>query len=203
MAFDVRLQSEISAPIIVLGRVESADSVGRPRRSFGDPRIMVQLTRIRLQIEQVLKGPLGGDRLNFYYYTYSLENDRDLGVPRFRPIPGDRRIFFLQGFDGGYRSVGDVTDYTLAVKSGYHRRDFCGGKPIGCCIAETLLTPGEGYDPRRFAPTVGQTAAVAKVLCSQDRALELVQELERSPDALISRAATEVLRPWRTYQQFP
>lgn len=191
--FRVRLQSEANAPMIVLGRVGRARPIGAPKHSLRDPRVVVQLTKITLRVEQVLKGTVGTDQLDFYYYTFSRENGRDLGIPRYLPVIGERRIYFLQAFQKGYRSVGDVADYTLPVESGYHDQDFCRGKSVGCCVAEILLVPGQGYDSEAFSRQIAVAQYAASVLCSRAVALKLVQQLQQHLDERISRAAGEIL----------
>lgn len=200
-SFDV----ELAAPVVVVGFVERSDEVGRPRRSRADPRLGVQLTRVRIQVEQVLRGAVAQGALTFYYYAYSPSGE--VGPPGgarlYRTYAGARYVFFLQTSPGGYRSVGDVTDYAFRVLSGRHGEDFCRGKSVGCCIAEILLVPGEGYDAQAFARDLTWNAYPSKVLCSQERALDLVENLEHNPDPVISQAATETLRPWRAYGDFP
>ncbi len=195
----------MAAPVVVVGLVERADEVGRPRRSRGAPRLGVQLTKVRIRVEQVLRGAVARGALTFYYYAFSPHSEVGPpgGAKLYSSYPGKRYIFFLQSFPGGYRSVGDVTDYALLVSSGRHSEDFCRGMSVGCCIAQILLVPGEGCDAQAFASDVTFNTYPAKVLCSQDRALELVQKLEHNPDPVVSQAATEALRPWRTYGDFP
>ncbi len=191
--FDEKLRLESNAPLIVVGRVASTRPVGRPKRSLGDVRLMVQLTEITIRVEDVLKGSSKGDPLDFYYYTFARENEHDLGIPRYLPIVSERRIYFLQPFDHRYRSVGDVADYTLPVKSGYHKPGMCHGKSTGCCIAEVLLMPGETYDPKSFAQNLVKSEYVASVLCSRSVALQLVEQLLHNPSEVVSRAASEIL----------
>lgn len=153
----------------------------------------------------MLRGAVRRGALTFYYYDFSLQTEvgPPKGVRTYEAYPGQRYIFFLQHFPGGYRSIGDVSDYTLRVRSGRHGEDFCRGKSVGCCITEILLVPGEEYDRENFARDLGWNLYPAKMLCSQEHALDLVQKLEQNPDSVISQAATEALRPWRTYGDFP
>jgi hypothetical protein len=199
--FDV----ELSAPVVVVGLVERVDEVGPPGRSRGDPRLGVQLTSVRIRVEQVLRGTTEKGALTFYYYAFSPSGEVGPpgGAKLYDTYAGVRYIFFLKRFAGGYRSVGDVTDYKFTVWSGRHEKDFCHGTSVGCCIARILLEPGEGYDAQNFARDLTWNSYPAKVLCSQEQALDLVQKLEHHPDPVVSQAATETLRPWRTYGDFP
>jgi hypothetical protein len=159
-----------------------------------DRRIRTELTRIRVEIEAVIKGDLSSNPTDFYYFTYSPDTSEvDLGVPRYLPEVGQRRIYFLKPSGGSYRSVGDVTDYTLRVSSGSHTMDFCTGKSPGCCIAEILLAPQPDIDAGRFVADLIQSEYAAEVLCSRPTARELVQKLIQYPDQRISEGAREVL----------
>ena len=132
----------------------------------GDPRIKTQLTRLKIDVEQVIKGD-APNPLEFYYFTYSQENDISLGVPRYIPMVGNRRIYFLKLTDKGYRSVGDVTNYTLTIASGHQVHGFCDGKTPVCCLAELLLVPQPDFDNKWFAGSLIIGESVAETLCSR------------------------------------
>ena len=194
LPFNERLRVEAAAPVIVLGRVLDVKEIGQPQRSNGDPRIKTQLTRINIDVEEVIKGALPDVPVQFFYFTYSAENDGDLGVPRrYCPHAGQRRIYFLKPWEDTYRSVGDVTDYTLPVSSGMHVKGLCQGKGPGCCIAELLLVPGKDLDSYWFVADLIQAEYAAETLCSQRVARDLMQKLTQNPDQRISDRAREVL----------
>src|SRR5215470_8592979 len=75
LSFQERLRLEISAPVIVVGRVIDVQAVGQPGTSQGDPRIKTQLSRIRILVEAVVKGSLQENEIGFYYFLYSSENE--------------------------------------------------------------------------------------------------------------------------------
>lgn len=194
LPFDERLRLEESAPIIVIGHVAEVNDVGQPRRSPGDPRIKTQLTRIKIDVEEVIKGDVRSNPMEFYYFTFSpAASELDLGVPRYLPDVGQRRIYFLKPSNGIYRSVGDVTDYTLRVSSGSHKKGFCKGKSPGCCIAETLLVPQQDLDTKWFVADLIQAEYAAGVLCSQRAARDLMQKLAQSLDKEIADGARQVI----------
>jgi len=194
LPFDERLRFEAAAPIIVLGRVLEVNDVGQPRPSSGDRRIRTQLTRIRIDVEEVIKGDVKANPLEFYYFTFSpAASEIDLGVPRYLPDVGQRRIYFLKPAKGSYRSVGDVTDYTLRVSSGSHTQGSCTGKSPGCCIAEILLIPRQDIDAGWFVVDLIQSEYAAEVLCSRSTARDLMQKLTQYPDPRIADGAREVI----------
>jgi hypothetical protein len=194
LPYDQRLLIEAGAPVIVVGRVVESRAIGRPRNSPGDSRVRTQLTRLKISIEEVVKGAVRTNTLEFYYFTYSLDNTVDLGVPWYIPRVGQRRVYFLRLEGGVYRSVGDVTNYTLEVSSGIHSLGFCRGKAPGCCIAEMLLTPGRDMDVNMFVEGLYKAGYAAKQFCSATNARELMERLARNPDKRIADRAREVIQ---------
>jgi hypothetical protein len=190
--FDERLRREVSAPIILQGSVVEVNEIGSPRRSQGDPRILVQLTRITVSVETVIKGNLPENPVEFNFFTYSGKNQISLGVPRYIPVVGQRRIYFLTHGPGGYRSIGDITIYNLPVSTGLHGPDFCQGKTPGCCIADLMLTPGQNPDYPWLAGVLIEAEYTARTLCSKSRAHALLNQLLDSPDKRVSEAAREL-----------
>jgi hypothetical protein len=83
LSFDQRLRFELGAPIIVAGRVVEVNEIGQPQPSGGDRRIKCQLTRIRADVDEVIKGDVGSNQIEFYYFTYSpMASEVDLGALR-------------------------------------------------------------------------------------------------------------------------
>lgn len=192
MPLDERLRIEAAAPIIVLGNVLEVVSIGKPRRSSVEPRIMTQLTKIKIDIEHAIKGGVRSNSLDFYYFTYSPKNHLELGIPTYIPEVGHRRIYFLKPWKDVYRAVGDVTNYSLPVRSGTHANDFCRGKEAGCCIAELLLVPADGLDVDWFLRDLGSSAYAAGTLCSPVKAKELLKGLMKHSNARIAEEAKDV-----------
>lgn len=194
LPLDQRLRLEREAPLIVLGRVIGVTEVGRPVPSRSDARVKTQLDRIKINVEEVVKGSMSSSTLEFYYFTYSPSaSEIDLGVPRYLPEVGQRRLYFLKAANGSYRSVGDITNYTLRVSSGSHQRGFCAGKSPGCCMAEILLVPQPDLDIRWFVVDLARSEYAAEVLCSRNATSDLMNRLVRNADQRISERAREVI----------
>jgi hypothetical protein len=193
LPYDQRLRTEAAAQLIIFGEVREVNAIGNPRSSPGDSRVRTQLNRLKVSVEEVIKGSVRSNTIEFYYFTYSTDNTVDLGVRRYIPSLGQRRIFFLKPSDSFYRSVGDVTDYTLQVGSGVHAPGFCRGKEPGCCIAEMLLIPGRDLNVDMFVQGLYKAGFAAKLLCSVTVTQDLVRRLTRNPDERISDRARQVL----------
>ncbi len=194
LPFDKRLRMEARAPIILLGHVVSVGEIGAPRQSSADHRIGIQLTRIKVDVEVVLKGDVNSDSADVYYFAYSPSASRmDFRAPRYLPAVGQHRIFFLKPTDTGYRLVGDILDYTLRVSSGRHSRGLCDGMTPGCCIAQILLVPQRNMDVDQFVADLVVSAYAAEVLCSREAAQNLLQRLVAHPDDRVSDRARDVI----------
>jgi hypothetical protein len=142
----------------------------------------------------VIKGAVSLNQIEFYYFAYSpAASEVDLGVPRYLPAVGQRRIYFLKRFEASYRSIGDVTDFTLRVSSGSHARGFCSGESPGCCIADLLLIPQPDVDVKWFIADLVQSEYAAEVLCSRPVARALMQKLVDYPEPGISERARETI----------
>jgi hypothetical protein len=192
LPFKERLHIEAKAPIIVFGRVNSVTNIGGPKQSPGDPRVKTQLTTIGIDVLQTIKGKLNDSRLKFYFFAYSQENQVDLGVPTYTPEVGQDRIFFLEAWQGVFRSIGDVTNYNLKVRSGARGGRPCRETAAGCCVAELLLVPSDGIDVDRFVQELGPTLFAAGVLCSPQKAQDFLKQLMQHPDSRLSGAALAV-----------
>jgi hypothetical protein len=193
LSFENKIRTESAASVIVVGTVVKTRSVGKAIRSLFDPDIFVQLTAVELHPDQVIKGSPGDGLIEFYYYAFSPDSRRSLGIPYYMPVVGQRRMFFLDQVNGHFRSVGDVADYTLPVPSGLHERHLCRNKTLGCCLAETLLVPGKQMDPEWFSNRLAESTAVATILCSRSAAVGLIARLRKSPDPRVAEAAEQIL----------
>ena len=78
--YESRVASELKAPIIVVGQVESAHPTATFKTLNINGDIRIQLTQVVIRVEQLLRGPVGHDRLTFSYYQYARQNDRELGI---------------------------------------------------------------------------------------------------------------------------
>src|ERR1700722_3812714 len=106
------------APLVVVASTESDALIGRPVPSRKDPNYPMQLHRVKLRIENFLKGAIGEKTIYAYYFGFGggVTGPRPLG---FR-IPS-RRILWLRRESGSYRMACDGRDNcTLLVRSGSH-----------------------------------------------------------------------------------
>ena len=136
--------SRSSAPIVVVGVISADTLVRRPVPMHSDPQTELQLRRLTIHVENVLKGgPLPG-AVAVYYFTWAggFNGPRPLGLWR----AGGRRVWWLRRDSGVLRTVCDGWDgCTMDVESGAHH-DYRPDpqKSVDYALADLLLTRGEG-----------------------------------------------------------
>jgi hypothetical protein len=172
-----RLHLEMSAPTIVMGEITQVVYARQPEPSPGYPRIKTERAEVTVAVDSVLRGTVPFHTISFAYFIYSPTNSRDLGLRQYVPERGQYRIFFLTKDGERFRSVGDVTPYSLPVRTGRKLDVHCQPQATGCCIADLLLKPTDAADITVFTSELDANAYAAGVLCGPRRARELVRAL--------------------------
>jgi hypothetical protein len=137
-----------SVPIIVVASIDhpyETSMVGGPFEVPGVPVKRLQLVRVSLSIENVLKGGIPADRTEFFYITAAggYVGPPVMGFGSTHPL---RFLLFLRQEQGRLRTFLDITtDCYALVYSGAHP-GFKGGnaEPLGDQFVDVLLTPGRG-----------------------------------------------------------
>ena len=189
-----RLSKMADATVVLLGAITHVDDLGQSRKTPIRSAIRVQLTQVTVQVEQIVRGSLSSDRIQFYFFRYADDNRTALTPGGYTPRIGERRLLFLRAEEGGLRAVGDVMDYTIRVWSGRPTSGLCEAQSPGCCIARVLLSPGEGFQPEAFARHLPDSVYYAQQFCSSGRVRMLVKRLAAYRDSILARSASEVLR---------
>lgn len=133
-----------SAPLVVVGVADSDVRIGRPVPSRHDPNYPMQLHRVKVKIENVLRGSISEQTIFVYYFGFAggFDGPRPLG---FGGEPS-RRILWLRRDSGALRMACDGWDYcTTFVRSGAHlgyKTDPA--KTLDYALVDILLTRGEG-----------------------------------------------------------
>jgi hypothetical protein len=133
-----------SAPLVVVGVADSDVPIGHPVPSRRDPNFPMQLHRVKIRIENVLKGSVDEPTISVYYFGFAggFDGPRPLGFGR----EPSRRILWLRRDSGSFRMACDGWDgCTTFVKSGAHpqyRADR--QQPLNRALTDILLTRGEG-----------------------------------------------------------
>jgi hypothetical protein len=132
-----------AAPIVVVGLLVSDTLVRNPVPAYSEPHSPLQLRKLTVKVENVLRGEAIPDTIIVYYFTWAggFDGPRPLGW-----WDGNRRIFWLRRDSGILRTVCDGWDgCTRSVQSGAHPHY----KPdpersLDYALADLLLTRGDG-----------------------------------------------------------
>ena len=146
------------APLVVVGLAEHDERIGQPILSRQDPRHPMQLHRITVHIENVLKGTVPQRTIPVYYFAHT--GAFDVQHPLiFRREPS-RRMLCLRKDQGQYRIACDGSDCTMRIMSGAHPGFRMNpGEPIERAMTELRLTRGEGpIDDHQFALDINRGA---------------------------------------------
>jgi len=133
-----------SAPIIVVGVLVSDTVVRTPVPMRSDPKYPLQLRKLVVDVENVLRGAPIPEIINVYYFGFAgaFDGPRPLGFWRL----GDRRILWLRRDSGVLRTACDGWDgCTEGVWSGAHvgyRPDQ--QNPLQFSLVDFHLTRGTG-----------------------------------------------------------
>ena len=143
------------APIVVVGVIVSDTLVRSPVPMHSDPGYPLQLRKLLVTVENVLRGGVGGGTVEIYYFTFAggFDGPRPFG---FWEV-GNRRIFSIRPEAGVLRTACDGWDgCTYGVYSGGHPHlKVDPQKPIDYALADIVLTRGEGeVNDSKFAGAV-------------------------------------------------
>jgi len=184
-----------SIPIIVVGRILANENIGSARQEDQFPA-PVQLCRVTIQIETVLRGDMTTDRASVYYFT---EVGSTGASPRLGMSPytgswhlGDRMIFFLRRDAGVLRTTCDFSDYCVVqVFSGAHPGfNVNPDKPLAENIVDLLLTRGNGSSDRQMIKAITKSRVLD---LSEAYALQKMEQLALGGPQEITNAACDLL----------
>ena len=185
------LEAMLKAPIVVVGWISAARIVGGVRTSSVIPGMKIELLKIEVEVENLLKGDVPGSEITVYYFVISPHNNKSVAIYPYTSEAGERRMFFLRNESGVIRPVGDVNDYTLGVASGSHKGlEAKPGASLGEKISWILLTPGRRFRPRPFATYLSESRAVAMSVCSESCTQALLRQLLTNDNEAVRNAAS-------------
>jgi hypothetical protein len=141
--------------VVIVGVTDSDARVGGQRPSKDDPKYPMQMHRVHVQVENVLRGELSDRTAWVYYFGFAggFDGPRPLGFGR----DPSRRILWLRRDAGVLRMACDGWDQcTMYVESGAHPGYSADpGTPFANSLADILFTRGQGdVNESKFAKVV-------------------------------------------------
>jgi hypothetical protein len=179
------------AEVVVTGVIESDTLVRRPVPMRRDSRVLLQLRRVRLRVENVLLGEVAPGPVEVYYFTFwsGYVGNAPMGLWE----KGSRRVWWLRRDGDVLRTTCDGVDgCTLSLASGAHpgyRMEA--GQSVDSAVVELRMTRGKG--PVReiaFATTIieGPRAVVPEPVL-----IGFLRRLVETEKGVVREAACEMV----------
>jgi hypothetical protein len=156
-------QRVASVPIVIVGRILAHSEVGRPHPSRWDVKYPMQLYKVTVQVENVLRGDLDRGTVRIFYFANLYASE---GPPRMGMVGrggqwrvGDRLIWFLRRDAGVLRTVLDTwaqcTDPVLTGSHvNYRPRP---GETLSQMVVDILLDRGEGCSDQQMVEALSKS----------------------------------------------
>jgi hypothetical protein len=171
-----------SATTVILGKTLSAEwtSAAQPIRWSAQYGVSsVRLVKVKLSVEQVIRGSVENSEVTAYYWAPEVYTH---GRALHTPSLGARSVHYLITGQGVLRYVADVMRSSTPVFSGHHRQSpWAAGSNDEAKIVAILLTPGEGMDVTRFSSNLGTATFDSLWLAGFNDTLPLLNALTESP----------------------
>jgi hypothetical protein len=137
-----------------------------------------RLVKVRLLIEQVIRGIADNAEVTVYYWAPEVVTN---GSSLHMPLQGERAVHYLVTDQGDFRYVTDLVRSTTAVFTGYHDQPpKATGSGAEAEIAAVLLTPGEGMNVAEFTRNLSTAAAGSLHLVGFVGTLPLLEALAQN-----------------------
>jgi len=153
--------------LIVVGVVQSEASAAWVHRKNNGSGMPLELRRVSLRVEGVIKGRYDGSRLQFVYFCAT--GPWDGPAPNLL-APGERAIFYLLSDGNILRATNDAYSSHTEIVTGKHRiQPAARDQEVREMIVRLLLLPGEDLDTNRY---------VASLYVEMAQALDLTDKLQ-------------------------
>ena len=177
------------ADLIVVGILGSEAIIG-PSRHDQD----LELRRVDVSVEGVIKGKVDGHRLSYLYYA-SLGSHT--GHPHNLVYPGQRAIVYLRTEGTSLRATNDVyVSHTNLVTGRHNIHTVTDDEAAREQIVRLLLLPGKGADVSAYLSALDRITEAASGIVGDARTAEYLRRLLQFPDVRIqSRACILLSQP--------
>lgn len=174
------------APSIAIVTVNSAERLGPDIEITPPKELVVHLVAVDAKVESVIQGDLPKGPVRFYFFTNTLIPNVGYTTPLLWFEPGRRYVVFLRQDGGILRTMADVTEPNIRIRSG-HRDALAppSSRPLkndpAALIVSAALTPSEDYE-KGFASSIGDTFGQLLRITTPSKVAPLLRRLLLHPD---------------------
>lgn len=168
------------SPNVLIVRIQKTEMIG-PKLELSSPRgFVVRLVKATAEVEGTIQGPIASKGLEFYYYTNVLSPDGPR-TAMYELENGNRYVVFLRRDAGIYRTMSDVYELRIRIRSGWKKNSSFLSNDVGKRIADVLLSPEEGYEKgfsinlnhdyvaaRQFAPAAYMAGLLRNLIAKEN-----------------------------------
>jgi len=181
------------APDIAIVTVSQAERLGPSIEVTPSQNLSVQMVMIDAEVEIVIQGDLATGPLRFYFFTNTLTPDVGYTTPLSWFDPGKRYVVFLRQDGGVLRTMADLTEPNIRIRSGH--RVTLPMPPLrpsrndpATVIASVALTPAADYE-KDFASSIEDTFGRLLIITNPGKIAPFLRELLAHPDPAIRQRA--------------
>jgi hypothetical protein len=140
------------APDLAIVRIQRAQRQGPDIVITPHHKLTVHLVAVDAEVEDTIQGQLPKGPTRFYFFTNSLLPGYSYTTPLSWFYPGKRYVVFLREDGGVLRTMADLTEPNIQIRSGSHQGtaellDRVSARDPGVVIAWVALTPSSDYEP--------------------------------------------------------
>jgi hypothetical protein len=168
--FDLRVkypQNNLPTSIALVATAGEDVRMAGPIVSHWDRDLILQMRRLQVNIENVLRGDLPPGPAEIFYFTYGMSHDGNRVLGNWPP--GERFLLFVRRDAGVLRMACDgVASCVTRVDAGVHpdlKADPA--KPLQATLAEVFLSRGAGMSDAQFADVLEASVGRYSFICER------------------------------------
>lgn len=175
----------LHAPKIAIVMIDKATWL-KPDYAMTPGRLVLRLVAVDATVENVIQGELPEKPIRFYFFTNSVASGSVYPIVRTWFHPGSRYVVFLRDDGGILRTMADLTEPNIRIRSGRHNTlplslDDAPRRDPGAVIATAALTPSADH-VEGFAEGMADTYGRLGLIVPDGYIARLLRALLANPD---------------------
>jgi len=175
----------LHAPKIAIVTIDKATWF-EPDYAMTPGRLVLRLVAVDAKVENVIQGELPVGPIRFYFFTNSVAPGSVYPILRTWFVPGCRYVVFLREDGGILRTMADLTEPNIRIRSGHHATlplslNDAARRDPGAVIAAAALTPSAVH-VEGFADGIEGTYSQLGLIVPDGYIARLLRALLANPD---------------------